>query len=132
VAANTRPIFPLVPNVGVGQLSLASTSLTAPANPATVLTAGANGTRIDAVNVEAVGTTTAGMVRLFLYDGSTYHLVEEIAVTAATPSATVKAFNALSTFFTPTTPRSIPSGWSLRAATHNAETFRVTGLGGDY
>jgi hypothetical protein len=133
MAANFKPVFTLAPNATVpASISVAETSRTAPTNAVACVTAGANGTMISRVHVHATGTTTAGMVRLYLHDGTNYHLREEIAVSAVTPSGTVAAFSADSTVFTPVTPVAISTGWSLRAATHNAEAFRVVAESGDF
>ncbi len=43
-----------------------------------------------AIKITATGTTTAGMVRIFGYDGTAYRLLHELSVAAATPSGTVK------------------------------------------
>jgi hypothetical protein len=97
------------------------------------MTAGAGGTRLSKIQIIATATTTAGLVRLFLYDGSTYHLFAEVPVTAITPSGTVAAFAAtLSEAYNPDQlPRVMPSGWSLRATTANSEAFKVIADGAD-
>ena len=99
---------------------------------------GGKGARIDSISVCATSTTTAGMVRIFVTDsGGTARLIKEIAVSALTPSATVKAF---------TIPASegadangflslgeiLAPGDILRASTHNAETFVVRARGGEF
>lgn len=103
-------------------VSAANTARDGTGTLVTVFTAGASqGSRVDDITVTATGTTTAGMVRLFLHDGTNARLWREVAVAAVTPSATVKAFteslNNLALLLQP--------GWSLRAATHNAESFNV-------
>jgi hypothetical protein len=133
VTANLSPLFTAKANATApASLSAAETSRTAPTNAVAVVTAGADGTMISRVHVHATGTTTAGMIRLFLHDGAAYHLREEIPVAAVTPSGVLPAFSADSTVFTPATPVTIPAGWSLRAATHNAEAFQVVGEAGDF
>lgn len=83
---------------------------------------------VNRVRVVAVGTTTAGMVRLYLHDGTNFRLLDEIPVTAITPSGTVAAFQAEKSY----SDLIIPTGWSLRASTHNAETFNVFAFGGRF
>jgi Mor family transcriptional regulator len=71
------------------------------------------------------------VVRLFTHDGSTYFLWREILVQAITPSATIASYffqidcsmrgNALY----------LPASHSIRASTHNAETFKVHVFGSD-
>ena len=128
----STPIFAATPKVGVATLSLADTPRTAPTNVGTVLTGGTSGTRVERVQIVATSTTTAGIVRLFLYDGSAYHLISEVLVSAITPSGTVAAFTATADFTAPGSVLLIPNGWSLRATTHNAEAFQVTAFGGDF
>lgn len=128
----STPIFAATPKVGNAALSLADTSRTAPANVGTVLSGGTSGTRVERVVIVATSTTTAGMVRLFLYDGSAYHLIYEQTIAAITPSATVAAATYTVDFTAPGSLLLIPNGWSLRATTHNAEAFQVTAFGGDF
>lgn len=100
----------------------------------TILTAGASGTRVERIKWKATGTTTAGMIRLYAYDGSNARLIEEIPVTAITPSGTVEAWEAEILFgcASPDYPLLIPSGWSLKAAPHNAEAFVSICVAGDF
>lgn len=128
---NTKPIFVLTPHIGAVSISTANTNRDGTGTIGTCFTAGANGSRINRVTVKSNETPGAGMVRLYLHDGSSYYLWKESKVTAITPSATVKTFeeiiplqgeNALV----------LPSGWSLRASTHLADTFLVIAEGGDY
>lgn len=116
----TTPQFATTPARAKATVSTANTARDGSGTLATVVTAGANGTRVSAVRVVATGTTTDGMVRLFLHDGTTAHLWDEISVSSATPSATVAVFQAERVV-----QLLLPTGWSLRASTHNAETFVV-------
>lgn len=133
MAANTAPIFTLTPVCGIKLVSTANTnrdnSGVAGGTVVTLYSAGSAGGRVEYVRVCAQGTTTAGMVRLFVYDGSTYFLWAEIPVTAAVPSGTVQCFTAE---YVPTKPLVLPTGYSLRATTHNAESFTVAVHGGDF
>jgi hypothetical protein len=124
--------------VGIGVISTANTNRDGSGTIGTVFTAGSSGSRIDMIEVQATGTTTAGMVRLFVYDGSNARLIGEIPVVAVTPSGTQPAWAALMTS-NPVgvvgnipLPLVIPTGYSLRASTQNAETFNVIGFGGDF
>lgn len=122
------------PKVGVGQVSTANTARDGSGTIATIFTAGTNGSRIDAINLKAVATTTAGMIRLFIHDGTNARLLTEVPVTALTPSGTLPAWEAqLTTSITPEMlPVILPTGYSLRASTNNAETFNVIAVGGDF
>jgi hypothetical protein len=113
--------YAATPRCAVGQVSTANTARDGSGTLATIFTAGASGSRIEDITITAAGTTTAGMVRLFLHDGTNARLLREVSVSAITPSATVAAFT--SSLFNLAVI--LQSGWSLRASTHNAETFNV-------
>lgn len=124
----TTPNFASTVRASAVVISTADTSRTAPTNVGTVFTAGASGSRIDEVSISATGTTTTGVVRLFIYDGTTYFLLQEILVQAITPSTSVAVFTYDTTF----NNMMLPSGYSLRATTNNAESFSVIAFGGDF
>jgi hypothetical protein len=92
---------------------------------------GASGSRVERIRIKAVGTTTTGKVRIFIYDGSTYRLFEEVDVTAATPSASVSSFAATVTMGSGA-PLLLPSTRKIGFSTHNAESFICTTVGGDF
>ncbi len=124
----TSPVFEAVPRVERGVLSAANTNRDGSGTVVTLLTAVAAGTEIKRVVVTATGTTTAGMVRLFLYDGTNYTAIREIPIGAVTPSASLAAARGEVVFSDIMLPN---ASWSLRASTHNAETFHVVVLGAD-
>jgi len=130
--ANTSPIFTLVPVLTTAQVTAANTNRDGTGTIVDIVTGATNGTRIEIITIEATGTTTAGMVRLYVHDGSNTRLWQEVAVTSATPSATVKAFTAELTRFDGRPLLVLPNTWKLRASTHNAETFNVIAQGGDF
>lgn len=124
----TQPAYATLPRIGFVALSAANTNRDGSGTLETVITAASEGTRIERIIVQATAATTAGQVRLFLHDGTNARLFREVAIAAATPSATVQAVNAevsAGPYFV------LPSGWSIRATTHNAETFAVTAMGAD-
>ena len=131
---STSAQYASIPKCGVGQVSVANTNRDGTGTIVTVFSAGASGSRIDAIDLKAVGTTTAGMVRLFIHDGADARLLTEVPVTAITPSGTLPSWEAqLNTnTMTQVLPLVLPTGYSLRAATNNAETFNVIALGGDF
>jgi hypothetical protein len=131
MAANTAPIFTLTPQASCVGISTANTNRDGTGTIGTVLTAGAAGTRIHRITIKATVTTTAGMVRLFIYTGATYYLWMEVPVTAITPSATVAAFSYVLSLFGESA-LVLPTGYSLRASTEKAENFNVVAEGGDF
>lgn len=128
--------YAATPRVGIGTISTANTNRDGTGTIGTIFTAGSSGSRIDRIVIKATVNTTAGMVRLFIHNGTTAYLWREIAVSAITVSATVAGFesamssnNAADIGFLPLV---LPTGYSLRASTHNAETLNVTAVGGDF
>ena len=122
------PNFAATVRVSAANIATADTSRTSPTNVGTVFTAGSSGSRVDEVNIVATGTSTAGVVRLWVYTGSTYYLLQEVMVTAVTPSTTQAVFSSTSTY----NNFMLPSGHSLRATTNNSESFNVIAFGGDF
>lgn len=125
----SAPEFAATPRQAVQNITTANTARDGFGTIATVFTAGSSGSRIDRVRVVATGTTTDGVVRLYLHDGSNARLLDEVLISAITPSTTVEVASALVTF---TGGLMLPNGWSLRASTHNAESFNVFAEGGDF
>lgn len=123
---SNQPQFAAMPVLDFVQATAANTNRDGTGTLATVCTAAGNGTKLDRIVIEAVGTTTVGVVRLYVYDGSNNRLWREVLVTAITPSTTVMAYRAeiLLEHFV------LPSGYSLKASTHNAETFNIFAHGG--
>ena len=126
---NDVPLFEGDPKIGAVSIATANAGRDGTGTVGTVITAGTQGNLITLIRVIARSTTTAGMIRLFLYDGTAYHFYAEIPVTAVTPSATVAAFVAE---LVPAQPLKLPASWSLRASTEKAETFEVLAFGGEY
>ena len=87
-----------------------------------VMAAGTSGSRIDDLIIQAAATTSAGMVRLFISDGSTYsRLIKEIPVTAITVGSTTAAFSTMLL----NQGICIANGQQLRATTEVANTFNI-------
>lgn len=131
----TTAQYAATPKIGSALLTTADTSLTAPSTVGTVLTAGSSGSRIDYIEIQGVATTVAGLVNLFIYDGTNYFLYIQVPIQAITSSTTVPAFTATvsSNGNSNLLPINLPSGYSLRATTSVAQTgIRVTAQGGDY
>lgn len=122
----TAPVFVGTPKTWQAALSAANTNRDGTGTLVTVMSAGASGSRIDKLRAVASGTTTAGVIRYFINDGTNKYLYKERLVTAITPSATVAVFEDEITI-----NENIPTGWSLMAGTHNAEAFKVFASGGD-
>ena len=112
--------------------STADTSWTAPTHVTTLGTAGANGTKVNEIDVTPVGTTVASQVNVFAYDGSTYHLVLSVAIAAATLSTTEGPVTQSFTFDNLVLPT---SSWTLACSNTvagNVSLITVNAFGADF
>lgn len=103
------------------QVTTANTNRNGTGTIVSVFSAGASGSRIDDIYIVATGTTTAGVVRLFISDGTNIRLWQEIIVPAVTPSTTVAVYSTALL----NQALLLKSGWSLQASTNNSETFNI-------
>ena len=132
----TAPTFAATPKAWAGTVpATLDTSNTAPTNVTTIVTAGASGSKIEEIRiVQVASTTTSGVLNIFLYDGSTYHLVEPVNIQAITLSTTV-ANPSDQIFQGYYNNLVIPSGWSIRVSVTVAafqSAFKVIAFGGDF
>lgn len=118
---STSANYAATPISASAQISAANTNRNGTGTIVSVISGATNGTRVDDIYIVATGTTTAGVVRLFISDGTNIRLWQEILVPAITPSTTVTVFNTSLL----NQALLLKSGWSLQAATNNAETFNV-------
>lgn len=128
----TTPKFASTPRTEYAQISTANTNRDGTGTIGTLITGVAAGTQLYRVLIKATGTTTAGMVRLYLShdSGTTNRLVTELPVAAVTPSATASAWEGQIDFtYMPLFLRDASA--LLRASTEKAETFNITVSGGD-
>jgi hypothetical protein len=124
----TSPSFAVTPRIGGVSISTQDTSLTAPTNFGTVITGVAAGTRVAELVVKCAATSAAAIVRVFLHDGSTYFLFDEVTISAATSSNTVPATRVTRTYDNLILPS---SSWSVRVTTTIAQATHVTALAAD-
>lgn len=135
MAANLNPVFALAPNLGslsTARISTANTNRDGTGTLGTACTGGTNGTRISRITIKATVTTTAGMVRLFISDGTNTRLWKEVPVSAITVGASTAAFEAILSSPDGEPLLVLPSTYTLKAATHNAETFDVIAQAADF
>ena len=124
----TSPVFAVTPRIGAVSVATADASYTAPTNVGTLITGASTGTRIAEIVVKMAATSAAAIVRVFLYDGTTYWLFDEITVAAATGSATVQQTRVSTTYSNLIQPS---ASWSVRVTTSVAQAAHVTALGAD-
>jgi hypothetical protein len=124
----TSPAFAVTPRIGAVSVATADSSYTAPTNAGTLITGASTGTRIAELVVKCAATSAAAIVRVFLYDGTTYWLFDEITVAAATGSSTVQQTRVSNTYNNLILPS---ASWSIRVTTSIAQTTHVTAFGAD-
>lgn len=122
--------------VGAQTMTLADAVTAAPTNAVTLITAGASGSQIERIELTPLGTVVASVIRIWLYDGSVYHLLFELplaaytqALTAVRPTYTAEAVTYPTLF-----PILVPTTWSLRASMNdaNAAGVKIIATGGDF
>lgn len=123
------PAFVVTPAISAAALSAANSARDGSGTLVEVITAAASGTRIDAINIKATGATTAGMIRLYVFNGATSFLFAEVAIPAITASATLETFQ--TTIYYPE-GLIIPSTFKIKASTERSEGFNVIARGGNY
>ncbi|NBU33473.1 hypothetical protein EBS40_02470 [bacterium] len=124
----TSPSFAATPRIGAVSIATADSSYTAPTNVGTVITGASTGTRIAEIVIKCAATSSAAIVRIFLYDGSTYWLFDEVTIAAATGSSTVQQTRVSTSYNNLILPS---ASWSVRATTSVSQTTHVTALGAD-
>jgi len=128
----SSPAFASTPRIGVGSVSTANTNRDGTGTLVDIITGVAAGTRIERVAVQATNNPADSIVTLFLFDGTTNWLWDEIDIgdpaAASTTSAGYRYDKAYLDLVLPN------ASWKLRAAITVAPTagvVNVFALGGD-
>ncbi len=122
-------------NTGTNNISTANSNLDGTGSLTDVYVSGSaatyKGSSIKTITIEApVDVTTPGMVRLFLYDNvSVIKLFAEVFVPSNAQSGTGKCFEYTLVY---ENDLDIKAGWTIKAATQNAQTFTITVQGNDW
>ncbi len=137
--ANKVGIQPEIYKTGNAAIASANTSETSAVTGGVALytpTTAANGgcgAKITSIRVQATGTTTAGRIKLWRYDGSAvYYRLVDLVVTAVTVSGTLPGWSTqLLSGANPLTGEiavdiTLKPAEVLYVSTYNAETFNVT------
>lgn len=126
----TAPQFAATPLIGSAVVSSsADTSYTAPTHSVTVVASQTNGCKIDEVRFQGTGTTVAGTVNVFAFDGATYHLIDSIIVPAVTASTTSPPWQFIKSYQN----LQLPTSWTLVASsTIASQLVNVTAFGGAF
>lgn len=148
MAVTATPVFAQTPFVQSLSLAAATACATraptataglAAANIVEFVPSSANGLRIDSIQVNACSTsmtapTAANIVGIWMWDGTNAYLINEILVSAVTPSTTAAGFT--NTLYFPQ-PLTIPPTYKLFASvsvttTASTTAIQVTAFGGAY
>jgi len=143
MAGNNLPIVRATPKVGVATLAAALTGRTVTGVTGLTLlyTAGANGSLIDSIVYTqngAISTASSNNVlRIWRYSGAgNATLTREIAISAATPSATAVGGNGVANYTFPLNQMVIAAGSFLYCSLHTyagaQDGYNVEAVGGDY
>jgi hypothetical protein len=140
--ANTSPIFINSGNFTPVRITVANTTPDASSTTGlvTLVTAGANGTRVDGVRFRNASTSqtaaSSAMVhRVYLYNGVIYRLVGEVATGAVTRSATAIGATSIITFDQPLildSGQSLVVSQSVVQVTAANDQFDAIAFAGDY
>ena len=123
----SAPVYAATPRCSAVTISTAATNNRTGTSAATVFTAGSSGSRIEEVRLKAQGTTTAGTVRLYVHNGTSFFILTEQAYTANTASAS----NASVEYTIQFSNLILPSGYTLRANIESG-TWDIVAFGGDF
>ena len=105
--ANTTPIFILSGNIAIATIAAANTASDGSGTLVTLVTSGADGTRVDSVrfrNSQVTAAASSNMVhRIFLTDasGANPRIIGEVATAAATRSVSAVGATSIFTFDQP-------------------------------
>jgi hypothetical protein len=134
--AQGTPNFAITPVIGIGSVLTASASRNAPTNTVTILAAGSSGTRVERVVATPTGSSVAGAISLYIYNGTTYTLYTEmqIGVNTATPNAVLTTTTLEAVTLPNLMPILLPPGSSLVATTNVTQpaSIDIAAIGGSF
>ena len=133
--ANISPIFTNVPNSGWGTIDTANTAKDGTGTVVEIFTAGSNGSKVERIIAETLGTNVASVLRVFLNNGGANSvpanntLIRQISL----PSTTISEVAGQITIMVPL-DIVIEAGYKLNITigTTVAAGWQVSALGGDY
>lgn len=129
----STPNFTATPRVGFGSVSTANTNRDGTGTIVDIITGASTGTKINEVVIKSTGDPADSILTLFLYDGSTSRLFDEIDLgNPAAGSTTVTAYRTSVQYDNLILPS---ASWKLQAAITVAPTtgaLNVFATGGDF
>lgn len=135
MAKTATPALPQTAVIGRANLTsptpiTSRASITGTTGLAQLTATSAEGLRVDQIRVVGKGTTSAGLLSVWLYDGATSTLWDEIAVSAVTPSTTVAAYKS-DTYYS-INPLNLPATHQLYVSVTVANDLTVTAHSAEY
>ena len=126
----TAPAFVSTARLTVASLSAANTNLDGSGTITSLISGVAAGTRVLEIDAQCSATSAAALVNLFIStdSGSTWKLFDQIAITAATVSNTVKGNRNTATYQNLILPG---TAYSIGCTTTIAQATQVYALAGD-
>lgn len=128
----TTPAFAVTPRIGTGSVSTANTNRDGTGTIVSIITGAASGTRINEVVIQATGDPADSIVTVYLNDGVSSTLFDEIDIgDPAAASTTVAGYRTRRIYDNLVLPS---ASWSLRAAitvSPSAGVVNVIALGAD-
>lgn len=115
----TQAQYASIPKIGRATFSTANTARDGTGTMATLLTASPanlSGTRIDKIQMQALGDTTSGMLRFFLAKGSVGAAISSITFSGTTATATTSAGHGLSSGDLVTVQNAVPDQYNVTNA----------------
>lgn len=129
----STPNFTSTPRVGTGSVSATNTNRDGTGTIVDVLTGAANGTKINEVVIKSTGRPADSIVTLYLNDGTSNWLFDEVDLGApSASSATATAYRTSVQYGNLVLPN---ASWKLRAAVTAAPTtgvLNIIALAGDF
>ena len=139
MAANTSPIFPLTPVIGIATL-VSPTAITTRTNITgttglTQLTPTSSfGKKVPLITIQSTQTTSvAGLLSIWMYNGTTSYLIDEIPITAVTASTTSVGFSVQRDYSTLwNSSITLPPTYQLYVSVTVQQNLTILAHGGDY
>lgn len=128
----STPNFVATPRYYRGRATAANTARDGTGTIVDIVPTASVARKIDRIEITAEATTTAGTVRLYIFNGTEYRLWREVVVTAITPSATVAAYRSEIDLSSAGQVLVLESTHKLGFAPHNAEVFNGHAFGGEF
>lgn len=133
MAANTVPIFPNSPLIGIATLTTPTAvtsraNITGTTNLTQLTPQSTNGKRVDRIQIHAKGNSSAASLFIWIYNQTTSYLMDEILISAITASNTVAAFDSYNAY----TNLVLPATYQLYVSVTVQQDLNVFAYGGDY